>query len=174
MAQWFYTVGGQRQGPVSEEELRGYVAQGRVGGGEFVWTEGMANWQRADSVFAASAQAAPPAAPPPVYTQPYPGQTYLPPGVAPHRGGMVLAFGIIGLVFCIVFGILAWVFGNNDLRAMQEGKMDRSGESMTSAGRICGMIGVILHAAGIIIYVVAMVLFFAAAGTAASHHSYPR
>ena len=27
----------------------------------------------------------------------------------PHRGTMILVFGILGLVCCIIFGIMAWV-----------------------------------------------------------------
>ena len=44
-----------------------------------------------------------------------------------HRGGMILAFGIVSLVTLqcggpigLVFGILAWVMGTADLRAMDE------------------------------------------------------
>ncbi len=82
----------------------------------------------------------------------------------PHRAGMVLGFGITGLVlsgpggllgaFCclvcfipaigLVFGILAWVFGNADLRAMADGQMDRSGEGTTRTGMIMGIISVCL------------------------------
>src|SRR5262249_29471757 len=49
----------------------------------------------------------------------------------PHRGGMILAFGIIGLVALPVLGVVAWVMGNNDLSEMQAGRMDPTGESMT-------------------------------------------
>jgi hypothetical protein len=74
--------------------------------------------------------------------------------LAPHRGGAVLTLGILGLCVCLICGIIAWVMGSGDLRAMREGRMDRSGESMTSAGRICGIISVILHGIGIIIWII--------------------
>ena len=45
--------------------------------------------------------------------------------VKPHRGGMILAFGIVGIVCCIIFAILAWVMGNGDLKEMAAGRMDR-------------------------------------------------
>ena len=65
--------------------------------------------------------------------------------LAPHRGGMILAFGIIGFFFMgIIFGPMAWIMGNNDLREMREGRMDPEGEGQTQAGRICGMIVTIL------------------------------
>ena len=83
--------------------------------------------------------------PPPAAPEPPAGQT--PPGgppVRPHRGTMILVFGILGLVVCVIFGIVAWVMGRNDLREMAAGRMDRSGEGLTKAGKICGMISVIL------------------------------
>ena len=62
----------------------------------------------------------------------------------PHRGGVVLALGILGLVVCFICGIIAWVMGNNDLKEMAAGTMDMSGQGLTQAGRICGMVSVII------------------------------
>ena len=61
--------------------------------------------------------------------------------VKAHRGVMLLVFGILGILCCVIFGILAWVMGSSDLKAMAEGKMDPSGESLTKAGKILGIIG---------------------------------
>ena len=86
----------------------------------------------------------------------------------PHRGTMVLVFGIIGIVCCLVFAILAWVFGSGDLKKMQAGLMDRTGEGLTKAGMIMGIIGVCLQVVGIVVYVI----FFVLVGfSASSHHS---
>jgi hypothetical protein len=61
----------------------------------------------------------------------------------PHRGALVLGLGIAG--FCLLIpGICAWVMGRRDLRAMANNEMDRSGEGMTQAGKVCGMISTIL------------------------------
>ena len=98
------------------------------------------------------------AAPPPV--------DYAGGSVKPHRGTMILVFGILGFVVCFIFGIVAWVMGNNDLREMRAGTMDRSGESITNAGRIVGMIAAILQMVVIGIAVLSMCAF-AAAGAAA-------
>ena len=57
---------------------------------------------------------------------------------------MILVFGILGLVFCQLFGIAAWVMGNTDLNEMNAGYMDPSGRDLTNAGRICGMIATAL------------------------------
>ena len=76
---------------------------------------------------------------------------------APHRGGMILAFGLIGLIggmaafFPFVFGIMAWVMGNSDLEEMRAGRMDPEGEGMTNAGKILGMVAVILAIVSIVI-----------------------
>ena len=57
----------------------------------------------------------------------------------PHRGAVILAFGILGLVVCQLFGIAAWVMGNNDLREMNRGYMDPTGRDLTMTGRILGI-----------------------------------
>jgi len=77
----------------------------------------------------------------------YAGQS----GLQPHRGVVILVLGILGLVVCFICGIIAWVMGNTDLREMREGRMDPSGMGLTNAGRICGMISVILAIVGVIL-----------------------
>ena len=84
----------------------------------------------------------------------------------PHRGGVVLALGILGLVVCFICGIIAWVMGNNDLREMDSGIMDASGRGLTQAGRICGMISVIIPIVVICLWL--LMVFFIGAGTALS------
>ncbi len=64
--------------------------------------------------------------------------------VRPHRGVMILVFGILGLVCCFILGIVAWVMGSGDLREMDAGRMDPSGRGLTQAGKICGIISVVL------------------------------
>lgn len=59
----------------------------------------------------------------------------------PHRGNMLLTFGILGCFCCIIFGILAWVMSQNDLKEMAEGRMDPRGESITKIAKIIGIIG---------------------------------
>ena len=78
--------------------------------------------------------------------------------VAPHRGVLILVLGILGIVCCFICGIVAWVMGNNDLQAMAAGRMDREGQGLTQAGKICGMIGVILAIIALVIQVIMLVL----------------
>jgi predicted Zn finger-like uncharacterized protein len=73
----------------------------------------------------------------------------------PHRGGMVLTFGLISaatLFVCwplapiaLCFGIAAWWMGSGDLRKIRAGTMDPDGEGTTQAGWICGIVGVCLN-----------------------------
>lgn len=59
---------------------------------------------------------------------------------------MILTLGILSIfVMPLILGTIAWILGNNDLRAMENGQMDPSGESQTRTGRTIGMIMVILH-----------------------------
>ena len=84
----------------------------------------------------------------------------------PHRGTAVLVLGILGIVLCYICGIIAWVMGNADLRDMEAGRMDPGGLGVTKAGKICGIISVILAIIGIAISILLMMfgVFAAAAG----------
>lgn len=89
-------------------------------------------------------------------------------GMRPHRGAMILVFGILGIVLCVIFGIVAWVMGNGDLREMQAGRMDPSGEGLTKAGKICGIISVIWFLAIVVLYVILAVIGIGAAAASGS------
>jgi hypothetical protein len=73
----------------------------------------------------------------------------------PHRGSAILAFGILGLVVCQLFGVAAWVMGNNDLQEMDRGYMDPTGRDLTKTGRMLGMV-----ATGLMITSLILVCFF--------------
>ncbi len=47
---WFFASQGQQQGPVPEAGLRELIAAGAITEGTLVWTEGMADWQRAGEI----------------------------------------------------------------------------------------------------------------------------
>jgi hypothetical protein len=82
----------------------------------------------------------------------------------PHRGVLILVFGILSLVLCQLFGIAAWVMGNTDLQEIDMGRMDPSGRDLTKAGRICGMVGT-----GILILQVVVMSLFGLAMLLAPH-----
>jgi hypothetical protein len=64
----------------------------------------------------------------------------------PHRGAVILAFGILGFVVCQLFGVAAWVMADNDLKEMRRGYMDPGGRDLTQTGRILGMVATALMA----------------------------
>ena len=88
----------------------------------------------------------------------------------PHRGTMILVFGILGLIVCFPFGIVAWVMGNTDLKAMDAGTMDPEGRGTTQAGKIIGIITTILTLLSIIIgiFFCAVAIILAAVASSSS------
>ncbi len=61
MPQWYCHVGGQTYGPVEDEGVRAWIAEGRVGPSDLLWNPDMPQWAPAGSVpgFFAPGQAAP-------------------------------------------------------------------------------------------------------------------
>jgi hypothetical protein len=62
----------------------------------------------------------------------------------PHRGGTVLALGIVGLLSPLILvplGVAAWVLGSKELRGMNEGRIDPAGRTPTQVGRVFGIVG---------------------------------
>ncbi len=103
---------------------------------------------------------------------PPPSQPMMP--MQPHRGVLILVFSILSWVVCVIFGIVAWVLANSDLRAMEEGRMDPTGEGMTKAGKIVAMISIIVSIIGCVIALVVIVgMGLLAAGAAASGGTTP-
>ena len=93
------------------------------------------------------------------------GTAYSPPPsghYAPHRGGVVLTLGILGIVLCFILGIFAWVMGSGDLQKMRAGQMDPSGYGTTQAGMICGMIATILAGIGFVVWILLVISLAAA------------
>jgi len=89
----------------------------------------------------------------------------------PHRGGIVLALGILSLLIgCAgwILGIIAWTMANTDLARMNRGQMDGEGRSATQAGKICGIVSVCLHALGLIIGLIWLVVVVGVLGVAAT------
>ena len=160
MAMWHCVVGGQQYGPVDETTLAQWAQEGRLKATDSVWSEGMAQWQPAGTVLPNLFAALSAAPPPPPMAAGQPGSA-----LKPHRGGMILAFGILGIFCCTIFAILAWVMGSADLKEMRAGQMDPAGQGTTNAGKILGIIAVALACIGIVAQII-MVL------TRSGHYSY--
>jgi ABC-type Fe3+ transport system permease subunit len=63
----------------------------------------------------------------------------------------ILVLGILSLVCCPLVGIAAWVMGNTELRAIDEGRRSPDNRGTANAGRICGMVGIGLAILGTVL-----------------------
>lgn len=117
MKNWFYSNNGQQAGPVTEEVLRGLLANGLIDGSTLVWTEGMSGWQPASVALgqgSGDTEAASPPPPPPPPSGDSPGAFKMSPVQPTQGGGPVpthLCPAILATLFCCIpFGIPAIVF----------------------------------------------------------------
>ena len=174
------TSDGTHFGPVSRSELNEWLQEGRLDSETQLLQEGWDQWKWANEVFPSlDAQhngggAANPfdfgnAAP--SNSNPY-APTYAATGfggagvtggyggtVKPHRGSTIMTLGILSFFInpCLIISILAWTWGNQDLQEMRLGRMDRSGESQTRTGRMCGIISLCMSLGGLVILMMLMV-----------------
>jgi M penetrans paralogue family 26 len=92
-----------------------------------------------------------------------PNQTYLP---ALPNATVSLVLGILSIVICgagLVMGIIGLVLANKDLALFnnQPGVYSISSYNNTKTGRVCSIIGIILNALGIILYIGIIIFAFA-------------
>ncbi|MBC8873060.1 MAG: DUF4339 domain-containing protein [Planctomycetes bacterium] len=163
---WYMkTPEGQVYGPVSKGELDRWLSDGRISAECTLRTEDESDWRPADEFYgvltprprgpvARAAPAGPVPTRPAAQTAPsWRADSYS----VPHRGGMILVFGILSWVFsCPIFSVMAWVMGSSDLREMRAGRMDSRGMGMTQAGHILGLIYTLLW---IVVLVIGMLVF---------------
>jgi len=154
------TPEGPIYGPISWRELQDWAAEGRISADCQLAESGSGPWQEAGELLPQLRAVTDPqiparpafAAPPEMHTWAAPPSENITTGaslaaaaaggyVVPHRGGLILALGLIGFVVsCPIFSLMAWVMGSHDLNEMRAGRMDRRGEGMTQAGQVLGMI----------------------------------
>lgn len=80
---------------------------------------------------------------PPAPASPYPESS---------QATTILVLGILSIVCCAPLGIVALVMGNNELRAIDEGRRPPENRGTASAGRVCGIVGLVLAALGLIAF----------------------
>jgi hypothetical protein len=155
------TPEGPIYGPISWREVQDWAAEGRITADCLLAESGSGPWQPAEDLLPHLRPDSPPQAarttaepaPPTLHTWIAPSPDGFAPGsspfappasrgyLVPHRGGLILALGLIGFVVsCPIFSLMAWVMGSHDLIEMRAGRMDRQGEGMTQAGQVLGMI----------------------------------
>lgn len=134
---YFKSNDGEEYGPISASDVREWQNQGRMNNESLVRYSNSRDWKPLSDFSELNSPA-----PAPAPTQ-QGGQDF-----QPHRGSMILTFGIIGVACCFPFGIAAWVMGHSDIKSIDSGVMDPSGRSMTNGGKICGIISVIITVLG--------------------------
>jgi hypothetical protein len=70
------------------------------------------------------------------------------PAAAPASGRATttLVLGVLSILCCQFLGPVAWYLGNQELKAIASGASPVSGEGVTKAGKILGIIGTVLLA----------------------------
>lgn len=160
------TPEGQSYGPVTRDELDRWAAQGRLSAECQLSQAAAGPWESAVVLFPNLRRSEPKPTPPPTFqpAAPFAPSSYQPMGqpasgfVNPHRGGLILVLALVGIIMgCPIFSLMAWVMGSSDLREIRAGRMDRSGEGLTQAGQLLGMIPsllFILLAVGVMLVIV--------------------
>jgi hypothetical protein len=62
-----------------------------------------------------------------------------------------LVLGILGIICCQVFGVVAWVMANNELEGIRSGRRNPANEGTATAARILGIIGAVLLGIGLVL-----------------------
>ena len=128
-------------GPFGEAKIRDLLQQGRMNQDSLMRAVDSEEWRPLNDypellvLLAPSSSTPPPSTSPPQATATH---------VEPHRGALILTFGIMSIVCCFPFGIAAWIMGNNDMQQIEAGMMNPSGKGITNAGKICGIVGTII------------------------------
>ena len=173
------TPDGLTFGPVTKGELDGWLNQGRITPQSQLQQAGTSQWLWAGQVYPqlglpptgspagggfpspsspsgnpfADRPQAPgpnPYAPPAsggAYNWPTPGYRFQ----EQHRGGSILATGIVSLFCCWVIALVTIVMAVIDLQKMSAGTMDPSGRGLTIAGLVCAIVRIGLDVGFIVI-----------------------
>ena len=91
---------------------------------------------------------------------PYPSNQMYPEA---SQATTILVLGILSIVVCQILGPFAWVMGNKELLAIDEGRRPPENRGNANAGRICGIIGTVLLVLSIVALVAVLVLGIGAA-----------
>ena len=141
MKYFFKALDEKEYGPFGEAKIRDLLQQGRMNQDSLVRARDSEEWQPLNDYPELMALLAPSSSAPPSPTPPPQADVK---HYSPHRGALILTFGILGVACCFPFGIAAWVMGNNDMQQIEDGTMDPTGKGITNAGKICGIIGTVL------------------------------
>ena len=143
-------------GPVTLDQLRQWLAEGRVNDETRVRAEGQAEWRPLATLGLNLGSAPAPSVPSP-YPQPL------------KTNGMAIAglvMGILSLIqcCCFVFGILGIIFSGIALSQINKRPTEFTGRGMAVAGLVMSILGLIINVALVIFYWAAIM-----AGTLLKH-----
>lgn len=161
------TPDGLTFGPVPRSELDKWLAEGRITPQSQLQQEGTAHWLWAGQVFpqlqpvaghnpfgdSPAGPAANPYAPPTsggAYNWPTTGYRFR----EQHRGGTILAMGLVSIPCCEIIAIVTIVMAIIDLQKMSNGTMDPSGRGLVIGGLVCAIIKLVLIA-GYVLFMIA-------------------
>ncbi len=69
---------------------------------------------------------------------------------------LILILGVLSLMCCFPLGIAAWIMGNRQLSKISQGRISSKNSGVIKVGRALGIIGVILGALSVILFVTAI------------------
>lgn len=138
--QWYYSIAGQKAGPIPEGELMRLRDVGVINDASLVWTEGWPGWRALGSVDELRRAPLPP--PPPLLTPPAPATA---PGETDSLATASLILGVLGLsgFLCCATGplsILAVIMGH--LTLAKPG-LDSRSKQLATIGLIVGYLGLV-------------------------------
>jgi hypothetical protein len=147
MSEWYCMVQGRQYGPVDESTLKAWIIQGRCRPDDDVWTPGEQTWRPARDVLALADACRQAVSTPP----PRPGKE------TPGAAAAALACGIGGMVMpCagLILGIVAVSQAKKGMAIIREQPDRHSGEGFCTAGRILGIIAIIIGSLWALYFVV--------------------
>lgn len=168
--QWYYGQNGQQKGPFSLDVMKQLASGGQIRREDLVWKDGMPDWVPAGGVADLFPPVAGSAGTADTYTPPTPGAPYPPqnpfPGQAQPLGYEVnqtnpamqgkattaMVLGICSIPTCLCplvglgLGIAAMIVASKVQNAPNQGH--------ANAGRICGIVGIVLSGLNMIAGVV--------------------
>ncbi len=179
MSEWYYSDKDERRGPISLEMLQRLIQNGAIGPDELAWTEGMTDWKAISSIpelrpqQQKSSSFGSPSSDRPRFdpdrdisrtrdqgherdsyddSRRYDDTRRSNFNKAPHRGTTILVLGLLGILVCGFIAFPAYTMGKADLEEMKAGRMDPSGEGLTRAGYILGIVGMVIIVLNILLF----------------------
>jgi len=151
---------GREYGPVTAEQLRQWIAAGRVNEQTRIQAEGSPDWKPLADFPELSGETAG-TSPPLVSVSAAP--------TAPKTNGMAitgLVMGILSLIQCcsFIFGTLGIIFSSVGISQINRRPSELTGKGMAVAGLVMSIVGLSINAVFIVIYWAAIMAAFA------SHH----